>query len=353
MAEILTPRELIEVSFEDKDLKTLQGFAYPSESGNEEQVRLDIRRTHALTIGKWYHEMRSESSFAIKTSAGIEPDPEEVFFNKIKSLDKKIQDFILLNFHQGGMFYAARQFLTFHLNILGFKPDSKHHIICDFDNSEELVITEKFSIAALDFIPKDWLLSKVISKDGKLFPINFEQTEKDKILYFQEHIMKLLDDKVFSNCQQASLYLEKKDEQIRLASSTNKNENLIEFSVKHTLKLDPTSPTPIKIKRLSKEDVEFKVQAELYGLSSTSSEPQFFKLLSPNLSCVSPGFFKKPKLKSKLREFIINNYQDFILILFKILLNFSSPIVLPEKAPSFMQVSSTDPQNNFAQKMRA
>ncbi|KAF5282966.1 hypothetical protein FQR65_LT14166 [Abscondita terminalis] len=38
MAKILTPRKLIEVSFEDKDLKTLQGFAYPSESGMKSKL---------------------------------------------------------------------------------------------------------------------------------------------------------------------------------------------------------------------------------------------------------------------------------------------------------------------------
>lgn len=117
--------------------------------------------------------MPSERSSTIKTSARIESNLEEVFFNRIKSLDKKFQDIILLNFHQGGMFYAARQFLTYHLNLLGFKPNSKHHIICDFDNSEELVITEKFSVTALDFIPEDWLLSKIFSKDGEFFFYQF------------------------------------------------------------------------------------------------------------------------------------------------------------------------------------
>lgn len=188
---------------------------------------------------------------------------------------------------------------------------------------------------------------------GSFFSINFEQTEKDKIFYFQEYIMKLLDDKASLSCQQASLYLEEKDEQIRLASNSNKNENLIEFSVKHTLKLDPSAPTGIRIKQLSKEDVEFKVQAELYGLNSAASEPEFSKLLSPNLRCVSSGFFKKPKLKSKLSEFIINNCQDFILILFKILLNFCSPIVFFEKASYLAQTESYESQNSFAYRMRA
>lgn len=54
------------------------------------------------------------------------------------------------------MFYAARQFLTFHLNSKGFHPkEFRHHFICDFDNSEESVITEKFNITSLGFVSCD------------------------------------------------------------------------------------------------------------------------------------------------------------------------------------------------------
>lgn len=125
---------------------------------------------------------KSFEGSAIKTPARIDPDPDEVFFHRIKRLDNKLQDFIRLNFHQGGMLYAVRQFLTFHLNSLGFNPNDghKHHIIFDFGNAEKLVITEKFSITALDFIFNGLMLYKVIVEEEKFFYRDLEQADKDK-----------------------------------------------------------------------------------------------------------------------------------------------------------------------------
>lgn len=348
-------KNLIKLSIEGECLQALQKFVHPSKSGGEEQVRADLKRTYDLTIGNWSYQLSSDNS-ASKANAQIEPDQEEVFFNSIKRLDKKFQDFILLNFHQGGMFYAARQFLTFHLNSLGFVPKKfRHHFICDFDNSEELVITEKFNITALDFVSDPSLLFKVIVEDEKFVFIDLEQADKDKIRFLQEEITELFGNK--TSCQHKNLKLEKKvngeDVKTQLLYNSDEKVNLLELSVKHTLKLDPIASTGIEIKQLSKQDVEFKVQADFYALNSPTTEPEFAKLLSPNLQCVSSGFFKKTNLKTKISEIIINNYQDFIIILLKILLNFCSPIVLPEKNPALIQAPATDPQNSFAYRMRA
>jgi hypothetical protein len=42
----------------------------------------------------------------------------------MESLNEKFKKFILSNFHQAGMLYGARQFLTLHLNAIGFIPSS-------------------------------------------------------------------------------------------------------------------------------------------------------------------------------------------------------------------------------------
>ena len=349
-------QNLIELCFEGECLEALQRMAHPSQSGDEQQVRVDLKRASDLTIGDWSYTKSSESA-ATKTNAPIEPDIEEVFFNRIERLDEKFKDFILLNFHQGGMFYAARQFLTFHLRSLGFSPASddgfRHHLLCDFDNSDEIVITEKFNISALKFIDDDSLLFKVIVEDEKFACVFLEQADKDKIRFLQERITELFTNNA-SN-QHENLKLQKKligEDIINQLSNSEKNVNLLEFSVKHVVKLDPSAPMGIKIKQLTKEDVKFKVQAELYGLTATS-EPEFSKLLSPNLECDSSGFFKKPKFKSKVSEFIINNYQDFIIILLKILLNFCSPIIVSEKTSFSSPGLPTEPQISFACRMRA
>lgn len=353
--------ELVELSFGGECLQELLQFSHSSKSGDERQVKVDLQRTYGLTIGKWHYERPSKRGSAIKTSGLIEANPDEVFFYRIKSLDKKFQDFILLNFHQGGMFYAARQFLTFHLNSLGFMPNSidghRHHFICDFDNSDELVITEKFNVTALDFISNTELLYKVTAKDGEFSCINLNQVDKDKILYFQENLMKLLGDKVSSNYQQANLRLEKKfkdkNEKIQLVFNSDENVNLIEFTVKHTLKLDPTSPMGIKIKELSEEDVSFKVQAELYEFSSEISKPEFSKLLSPNLPCVSSAFFAKPKFGSKLKVLMLNTYREFIVLLLNIIFKLiASPIPVKNTFLSVQPPQPDESKNYFAYRMR-
>ncbi|HEY2566446.1 MAG TPA: hypothetical protein VGH95_01880 [Candidatus Aquirickettsiella sp.] len=168
MTEILAPKkELIDLSFEGECLETLRRFAYPSKSEDEKQVRNDLKRLYSLTIknktGEWSCKRPSEGS-TIKTS-GIEPDLDEVFFNMMESLNEKFKKFILSNFHQAEMLYGARQFLTLHLNAIGFIPSStggfEHGFTFDSTNSEELVVTENFSITVLDFISDGMSLFKV------------------------------------------------------------------------------------------------------------------------------------------------------------------------------------------------
>ncbi|HEY2566447.1 MAG TPA: hypothetical protein VGH95_01885 [Candidatus Aquirickettsiella sp.] len=73
--------------------------------------------------------------------------------------------------------------------------------------------------------------------------------------------MKALGDKAYSNYQQAKLQLEKnsKTKKTRLSFNSDENKNLIEFTVKYTLRLNPASPNGIIVKELSKEDIRFKV----------------------------------------------------------------------------------------------
>lgn len=343
---------LKELILEEDFLEVLQSFIYPSKSGDERQVKVDLQRMYGLTIKdeltEWTYIKSFEGS-AIKTPARIDPDPDEVFFSRIKSLDKKFQDFILLNFHQGGMFYAAKQFLTFNFIPLGFIPSStegsKHHITFDFTNSEELVIKENFSITALDFI-ENTSSFKVIPKDGEFRTIDLEQYDKDKIFYLQEYIMESLCG-VSSNYQQAKLQLEKNSEtkKTRLSFNSDENINLIEFTLKYTLRLDPASANGITVNDLSKEDISFKVQEGLYDISSQTSNPEFAKLLSPNLQCVSFGFFAKPKFTNKLNELILNSYRGFILILLN--------IIFKLKASFFASTEPSESQKNFVNRMHA
>lgn len=152
--------------------------------------------------------------------------------------------------------------------------------------------------------------------------------------------MKLLGDKTSSNYLQENLKLKKQskneNEKTQLVSNFDDREKLIELTVKHTVELDPTSSTGVKIKKLSKEDISFKVHAGIYDLSFEDSKPEFFKLLSPNLQqYASPGFFAKLKFKSKLNKLILKNYRDFILILFFIWTLICSLIILSESRNSF------------------
>lgn len=117
-------------------------------TGSKSQVGQDLKRIHGLTVkddelGEWsYTQINLDKNTQFPEKKPIEPDPDEFFFSRIKNLDEKFQEFILLNFHQGGMFYSARRFLEFHLNSLGFAPStsdgSRHHIVCEF-SSEQLV----------------------------------------------------------------------------------------------------------------------------------------------------------------------------------------------------------------------
>ena len=60
----ISRKKSIQLSFEGDCLQTLQRFAHPSKSGGEEQIRLDLQRISALTIGKWHYEMPSERGSA-------------------------------------------------------------------------------------------------------------------------------------------------------------------------------------------------------------------------------------------------------------------------------------------------
>jgi|GEM_PF-2975212 len=66
--------------------------------------------------------------------------------------------------------------------------------------------------------------------------------------------------------------------------------SLIEFTVKHTITLDSESKE-IRAKKLSKENIGFTVQSELFDFSSKTLFPEFSKLLTPDLPWTSPGFF--------------------------------------------------------------
>ena len=96
------------------------------------------------------------------------------------------------------------------------------------------------------------------------------------------------------------------------------------------------------------------MQEGLYAVSSQTSNPEFAKLLSPNLQCVSFDFFAKPKFTSKLNELILNSYRGFILILLNIIFKLTiAPIVLPEKAPFSAPTELSESLNNFSNRMRA
>ncbi len=56
-------KKLIELSFEGECLQALQQFTHPSKSGNETQVRQDLKRTYGLTIGKWSYVMTSRINY--------------------------------------------------------------------------------------------------------------------------------------------------------------------------------------------------------------------------------------------------------------------------------------------------
>ncbi|MGC1854810.1 MAG: hypothetical protein WA659_05515 [Candidatus Aquirickettsiella sp.] len=173
---------MIEFSFEGECLETLRKFVHSSDIGGREQVARDLKRIFALTVkdesGEWSYvrpsaqmDVSNEATQASERQAiMIEPDPDEFFLSRIESLDKRFQDLLLQNFHQGGMFYSARTFLTVSLLALGFLPSvdqgHKHHIICEF-SPEKLVITENFKVVKLDFVPESFM--KVIcSEVGKL-----------------------------------------------------------------------------------------------------------------------------------------------------------------------------------------
>ncbi|WP_342147483.1 hypothetical protein [Rickettsiella endosymbiont of Aleochara curtula] len=326
--------DMIELSFDDECLAALQSFAHPSNIGGEAQVAMDLKRIYALTIkdesGEWSYVKASpptvaegnlETRTSHRKSITIEPDPDEFFLARIKSTDKEIQDFLLLNFHQGGMFYGGRTFLTTSLLGLGFVPSvdegHKHHITCEF-SSEKLVITENFKIIKLDFLPEP-IVKIACSKDGELKSLALEEAEKNKIAYFQEFIRKLLSDKISTDRGKTDLQLEEesKNEVFQLFFNSEQAANLIEFTVKHTVVLNSESKG-IETKKLSKEDVSLKVQRQLYELSSRSSHPEFSKFLSPELRYALPKLFENPRTKSKVKNLILNSYREFMLLLFNI-----------------------------------
>lgn len=340
---------LLELSFEGECLKTLQEFVHPKknetylnetylEDKSKEQVGIDLERIYCLTIkdqlGEQVYEIPSVSSEVDdKTRDSIIQTAKEKrkhdFFNKIEGLDKKLYQLFLENFHQGGMFYAARQFLTFHLNSLGFTPISnKHHIVCEF-SPEKIVITENFSITTLESLSSDMLFKLIIQK-GEYAPINLERSEREKVAYFQEHIIKSMGEKNSSD-HQLKLKENSQKKVFQLAFNSEQETSLIEFTVKHTISLDPESKE-VRIKELSKEDVSFKVQTQLYNLSSETSKPEFSKFLRP-----------KPEL---------NSFREFILLLFNLLYNLFFPPI-PAETPLSSQNKSNEPENNFACGMRA
>jgi uncharacterized membrane protein len=96
------------------------------------------------------------------------------------------------------------------------------------------------------------------------------------------------------------------------------------------------------------------MQEELYDLSAQTSNLEFAKLLSPNLQCVSFGFFARSKSKNIINEWILNSYRGFILILLNIIFKLIiAPIVLSEKASFFASTELSESQKNFVKRMHA
>lgn len=361
---------MIELSFEDECLTALQSFAHPSNIGGEEQVAMDLKRIYALTIkdelGEWSYlkssvsigaDVNPEIQTSPRRSVTIEPDPDEFFLARIKSTSKKIQDFLLMNFHQGGMFYSGRSFLTTSLLGLGFVPSvdegHKHHISCEF-SSEKLVITENFEIIKLDFLPEP-IMKIVCSENGKLKSLDLEESEKNKIAYFQEYVRKLLSDKISTGQGKTDWELKEgsKNEVFHLFSNSEQNANLIEFTVKHTIALDPDSQK-VDIKKLSKEDVSLKVQRQLYELSSGSAQPEFRKFLYPELKYALPRLFENPRTKSKVKNLILNSYREFMLLLFNIVFHLISSSIPAKNTFLSPQLHQSDEsEKRFINGMRA
>lgn len=350
--------QLLELSFETEWLNALQEFAYPSLVEDRVQVVEDLKRMYGLTIkdesGEWSYIKQAQNfntdAQLSQRKTGIGPDPDEVFLFRIGKLNKKFKRLLLQNFHQGGMFYTARQFLTFHINSLGFTPNvnqgHKHHIICEF-GSEKLVVTEKFSVTKLGFLPVD-MLQKVFAQAGELLSFDLDPSEKEKIVYIQNYIRTKLGE---NNRQKIGLRpIDQKA--MPFVFGAEQGENLIEFTVKHTITLDPKS-MEINIKKLSEEDVSFKIQSQFHDLHPKSSKLTFSKLLSLDFPCALPSFFEKSH-RNKMNELILKAYRDFILILFNIIIHLiSSPIVIPQKKTFlFSSVEVYEPQNSFPYRMR-
>ncbi|WP_342227566.1 hypothetical protein [Rickettsiella endosymbiont of Rhagonycha lignosa] len=171
-----------------------------------------------------------------------------------------------------------------------------------------------------------------------------KESELEKIAYFQNFIKNKLYN---SNHHKLRLQLMDQENVVPcLGFNTKQHISLMEFTVKHTITLDSESKE-IRTKKLSKEDIDFTVQSELFDFSSKTHFPEFSKLLTPDLPWASPGFFKKYGFKNQIYDLILENYRDFILILLNIISKLIfSPLALSPPAESY------ESQNNFAFRMR-
>lgn len=355
MAKNLKPKNnLLKLSFEGKCLNDLQRFVSRDGTGDKSQVEKDLKRIHGLTIKgeskEWSYtrETDSDETTQLPKKKLIEPDPDEVFFHRINSLDAKFKDTLLLHFHQGGMFFAARQFLEFDLNSKGFAPPSvdgsRHHIACDF-SPRQMIITEKFSVSKLIFLPEESNSKFYCDEKGEFGSCNLEESEQEKKIYFQNHIKEKL-----NSDQEVELSLTQEAEPFQLSSA---GQDLIEFTVKHTITLDPESKEII-VKKLSKEDVTLKVLLPILSLTSKTPNLEFSKLLTPELRYVLVDF-EKPRSENKVKELILNSYQELIILLLNIIFYLISQSPIPEKKAllSSQALESDGLENNFANRMRA
>lgn len=353
---------MIEVSFEDELCEQLQSFRYSSCNADKYQVCLDLQRISSLEIKEKsvvtkIKPLYDQNGTTINQSQEIlSQELNKAFFDKLKGLDDNLQHFVAQHFHQGGILFNGRSFLSYHINALGFQVNGEHKFVFEI-NYKDLIVEETFTIEALTFLPLSGVL-KIVSKDSELAAESLTNDEKERILFFTEYIKSSLG--ISENQSTEGL-------RIRLGINPHSAEylympgtSLIEFTVRHEIIVDSKEPKGIILKDLSKKDVKLRVQSDLYGLSSLNiDKPRSFKLLCPELPLSIPDpkssiFFSKPTLKSKINNLALNTYREFILLLLNIIFNLiSSPI--PVKSPFLgsHQPRSNESNNSFAYRMRA
>lgn len=349
-------KEMLEIPFTEELCKQLQLFRQSSRISNEQQVNLDLKRLSSLEIKDESGDIVWRLDNIAQSLDNLNQDPGVVFFDKIKGFDSKLQDFIARHFHQGGMLFNGRTFLSCYINSLGFQVNGDHHFVFEFI-PEGLIVKEIFVLKKLTFLPLEGIF-KTIPKDGELSFDFLKDDDKEKIAFFREQIENSLEARSnsFGGVKGSEIRLEENPNTSKYlhmveiphgyGKDGKESASLIEFTLKNTIVMDPVT-RDIKLENLSKEGIVLKVQSDLYGLSSLNvGNLDFSKFLTPELPLSipkEPMFFTKPRFKSSIHNIVLNSYREFILLLFNIIFNL---IV------SLQPRHSNDPQNNFSQKMR-